>query len=250
MAIVTGSSAGIGAAICKDLCQHNVLVVGLARRLEKLEQLKKVILDEKPDAIFQPFKCDLTSEGDIEAAFDYVQKNFGGVDILVNNAGVAEYGCLLEDTDLDRLKKVIDTNLTAVVSCTKKAYNSMVERDVPGYIINISSIRGHTVTAFPGVKPIMNVYAPTKFALTAFNQVIGNELKYLQKTKIRTSNISPGAVRTEIYEVGGLDLNTKAFGQDMSFLEPGDVSEMVINLLKTNPRVQVQDVIIRPVNQL
>lgn len=65
VAIVTGASSGIGAAICKDLCRHNVIVVGLARRLDRLEALKNEILEMKQDSQFVPVQCDLNLEDEI-----------------------------------------------------------------------------------------------------------------------------------------------------------------------------------------
>lgn len=247
MAIVTGASAGIGSAICKDLCKHHIKVVGLARRLDRLEQLQKEILEANPSAQFYPVKCDLTSEEDIAAAFAYVIDTHGGVDILVNNAGVAEYKSVLEDLDLEQIHRIIDTNFVATVSCIKKAHQSMVKRNGYGYIINISSVLGHFVRNIPGSKPIMNVYGPMKYALTALNQVIRSELFYNKQDKIRISNISPGAVKTEIYQAGGLNTESKAFGGNLAFMDPEDVSDVVVYFLGTKPTVQVEDILIRNV---
>lgn len=122
VAIVTGSSSGIGAAICKDLCDQGVIVVGLARRLDRLNQLKVEIETAKEGAQFHPAKCDLTKEEEIRIVFDYVNLQFGGVDILVNNAGVARNGGVFETDQMDDINTVIATNLTSVVSCTKNAF--------------------------------------------------------------------------------------------------------------------------------
>lgn len=244
VAVVTGASSGIGEAICKDLCKHGVIVVGMARRVERLEKLKQTIQETKKDAQFFGVKCDITQESDIKTAFEYVVKTLGGVDILVNNAGVVKQTLFLAEDNLDELKTVIDTNLMGLISCTKKAYKSMDDRDVPGYIINISSIAGHTVPNLPGM---MNVYPSSKHAVTALNTVLRHELNFLKKNKIRVSNVSPGGVRTEIIEGNGLDKDNLPPG--VLLLEAEDVSETVLYLLGTSPRVQVEDVIIRPVGE-
>lgn len=244
VAVVTGASAGIGAELCKDLCKRDVIVVGMARRLDRLELLKEKILETKKDAQFHPVKCDLMQESDIKAAFDHVISKLGGVDILINNAGIIQSMSFLDEDNLDKMKNVIETNITAVVSCTKKAYKSMSDRDVPGYIINISSIAGHEVPAVPsGMKPLLNIYPSTKYALAALVQVLRHELNYFKKNKIRVSNVSPGLVRTEIFEAGGLDLTP--FAEYLSYLEPEDISDSVMYLLGTNPRVQIEDIIIQ-----
>lgn len=85
VAIVTGASAGIGAAVSKSLVKHGVIVVGAARRLEKLQELSTTLGKDK----FYPVQCDVAKEEDILAVFEWVEKKLGGADILVNNAGVA-----------------------------------------------------------------------------------------------------------------------------------------------------------------
>lgn len=241
VAVVTGASAGIGAAICKDLCKHGVIVVGMARRLARLNQLKKEILSETEGAQFYPARCDISKENEIKVIFEYVKQMFGGVDIMINNAGVAKDTGFFDADNLDKLKSVVDTNLMGLVSCTKKAFESMAERDTPGYIINISSVLGRSVSVIPGAKPSYNLYPSTKYALTALIQVLRHELNYLQKSKIRTTNVSPGVVLTEIAE------DMEKF--QMPMLEAKDISNAVLFVLGTNPRVQIEDFIIRPTGE-
>ena len=245
VAVVTGASAGIGEAICKDLCKAGVVVVGLARRIDRLEQLKQRILEQNQEAKFYGVKCDVTKEAEIKEAFDYVVKTLGGVDILVNNAGIVRLTSFFAEDNLDDLKAIIDTNLIGLISCTKKAFKSMSDRDVPGYIINISSVAGHTVPNFPG---LMNVYPSSKYGVTALNTVIRHELNHLKKNKIRISNVSPGGVRTEIIEASGVKMDDLPT-DNAPMLESEDVSNAVMYLLGTDPRVQVEDIIIRPTGE-
>lgn len=243
VAIVTGASSGIGAQIAKHLCKHGVRVVGLARRLDRLEELKETIQGSRRNAQFYPVRCDLTSESEIEAAFEYVNKTLGGVDIMINNAGIFAITNILDDNNMDQLRKTIDTNIMAVVSCTKKAFKSMSERDVPGYIINTASIMGYYVPNF-GCNPNNNLYPSTHYALRAMNSVLRHELNYFKKNKIRISNISPGVVRTEMTDY----LAAAAFEFGV-MLEPEDVADAIIYMLGTNPRIQVEDLIIRPTGE-
>lgn len=241
MAVVTGASSGIGAAIVKELCRNEIIVVGLARRLDRLLELKKEISMEDPNLVFHPIKCDLTLESDIKTAFEYVAKTLGGVDILLNNAG--KISCMTTlDSEMDDLKKVIDLNLLAVISCTKKAYKSMSERYVPGYIITISSVSGYYVDQITESDPPSNVYSPTKFGLRALHTVLRHELNFLKKSKIRISNISPGNVRTEMSDESAL--------KEIPHLEADDVADVVLYMLSTDPRVQIEDVIIRPTGEV
>lgn len=247
---MTGASAGIGSVVCQDLCKHGVIVIGLARRLTRLQALKKEILAETADAQFYPARCDLSVENEIKVIFDYAIQMFGGVDILVNNAGIVRHTSFFDKDNLTDLKSIVDTNLIGLVSCTKKAYESMSERDALGYIINISSIAGRSVPNFPGVKPTMNVYPCSKYALTALITVLRHELNYFQKSKIRVSNVSPGAVATEIGEASGAPKELLESAKDFPALESKDISDAVLYLLGTNPRVQIEDFIIRPTGEM
>ncbi|PSN29530.1 Farnesol dehydrogenase [Blattella germanica] len=87
VAVVTGTSSGIGAAIAKELVKKGVKVVGIARRVERVEALSKSLKSEKGE--LHPLKCDITKDDEIKKAFAWVKSNLGGVDILVNNAAVA-----------------------------------------------------------------------------------------------------------------------------------------------------------------
>lgn len=249
MAIVTGASSGIGAAVCRDLCKWNITVVGMARRLDRLNQLKDEIVAVNSGAKFYPIRCDLSKEEDIQSGFAEVVQRFGGVDILINNAGVATNQSILGDDSEESIARIIQTNILAVVSCTKKAYKSMVFRDAPGYIINVSSTLGHSVIASPpGTKPVQNVYPSSKFAITALNHVLRSELNYYKQNKIRISNISPGLVKTEILDAAGI-LMAKMI-EHMPCLDASDISDAIIYILGTPTRVQIQDIIIKPTGEM
>lgn len=85
VALVTGASVGIGAAISRSLVDYNVKVVGLARRLDKLQELAAELGKDH----FYPIECDVKKEEDILRAFKWAEEKLSGVDILVNNAGVS-----------------------------------------------------------------------------------------------------------------------------------------------------------------
>lgn len=87
VALVTGVSSGIGETIAVTLVERGIKVIGLARRLEKMQEITKRLVNAK--GIFYPIKCDVTNEQEVLEAFKHAKNNFGGVDILINNAGVA-----------------------------------------------------------------------------------------------------------------------------------------------------------------
>jgi NADP+-dependent farnesol dehydrogenase len=157
-AVVTGASAGIGAQIVRDLANAGVNVVALARRADKLEELKSELKDAKGKV--GVFCCDVSDVKSVEAAFAYVEKEFGGTDILVNNAGIISNVKIFHDTPdiTQKLAKIVETNFLGTVWCAREAFKSMTKRDVHGHIINMNSVAGHSV-AFTGTDvPSHNMY--------------------------------------------------------------------------------------------
>ena len=101
VALVTGASAGIGASIAEELAKAGVKVFGLARRVEKIEELKKNVGVVKGEII--PLKGDVSKEDEILAVFKVIKEKFGKIHILVNNAGIGRIGLLS-----GRCLKIID----------------------------------------------------------------------------------------------------------------------------------------------
>ncbi|CAD7079038.1 unnamed protein product [Hermetia illucens] len=144
VAVVTEASSGIGAAIAADLVKAGLVVVALARRETRLQEIKKALQADQQQR-YHPIKCDVTNEEDIKKAFAWVEKDLGGTDILVNNAGAFHYGVNLVDSDNSGvIHKIVDTNVKAVAFCVREAFNSMKKRDFAGHVIIINSVAGHT----------------------------------------------------------------------------------------------------------
>lgn len=184
LAVVTGASAGIGAAIVKDLANAGINVVGLARRTDKVEQLIND-LGNTSGQIYA-YKCDVGDHESVRAAFNWIEEKFGCIHILINNAGTARNVQILDESDEVRIKlnEVIDTNFTGLVQCTREAFRLMKKSDDHGFIININSIFGHSI---PMLEFSMNIYAPTKYAVTAVSEVLRQELIKMKNAKVRVS---------------------------------------------------------------
>lgn len=87
VAAVTGASSGIGAAICQELVKAGMIVCGLTRRKDKVEQLRLSLFGAEGQ--LNAVECDITSEHSVKTAYTWIEKTYGGIDILVNNAGIA-----------------------------------------------------------------------------------------------------------------------------------------------------------------
>lgn len=240
-ALVTGASGGIGRAICRSLLESSVHVIGVARTREKLEELRNELDSVQSGGKFYIRCCDVTDINQLEQLFKDVDVEFGGVDILINNAGVVYGKCLLDESSDPDITMTIETNFSSVVRSCRIAIRSMVARNARGYVINISSVLGHSVPSISRGHPLVNVYPCTKFALTALTQILQKELIHLQMDNVRVSNVSPGVVRTAIIESANIPASA-----NLKYLEPIDVAEAILYILSTPDRVQIQDIIIKP----
>ncbi|XP_055843422.1 farnesol dehydrogenase-like [Episyrphus balteatus] len=239
VAVVTGASSGIGEAIVKDLVKAGLRVVALARRQDRLEKIHSELPADLQERFFAK-KCDVTKEDEVKETFDWIEENLGGTDILVNNAGTTRPGNLVE-LDTSIMDEVLNINVKGLIYCTQAAYKSMKGRNFDGHIVHINSIAGHNV---PQTRPGLsyNIYAPTKFAVTAINEVMRNELRNLG-TKIKTTSVSPGLVRTEI-------IPDELYNEIGIYLNAEDISQAVMFAISTPPHVQIHEIVVKPVGEM
>nr|CAD7586493.1 unnamed protein product [Timema genevievae] len=229
VALVTGASAGIGAAIVRELVKNGLIVVGLARRAELVEELSAE-LKGAPGKL-HALKGDVSKEEDILAAFDWVKKNLGRIDVLVNNAGVL-YLSMLTDGETSHWKQIFDLNVLGLSICTREAFKLMKEKGVDdGHIIHINSIDGHMPVKFPG----MAHYFASKHAVTVLTEGLRRELVQLG-SKIRVTSISPGVVDTDMFRsfTDGVQVSEDEFPA----LKSEDIANAVTYALGTPPHIQ------------
>ncbi|XP_047107577.1 dehydrogenase/reductase SDR family member 11-like [Schistocerca piceifrons] len=242
VALVTGASAGIGAAIVQALLKHGLTVVGLARRAEKVKELA---LKDAPGKL-HAIAGDVSDEASILAAFKWVKDNLGGVDILVNNAGVFPNSSLTEGKTAD-WKRILDVNVLGLSICTREAVQDMLSRGVDdGFIIHINSVAGHT----PPILGTMALYYASKHAVKVLLEGLRKDLA-AKGSKIRVGEVSPGLVQTEGVSnaMATIPKDLSAKLKDMPALESEDIAEAVVYMLSQHPRVQVHDVIVMPTGQ-
>lgn len=178
VAVVTGASNNIGSAITVDLVKAGMIVIGLARRKELVEDLRKFIPIHTNGKLYA-VKCDVSNELDVARAFGWIFAEVGVVNVLVNCEEMKLNSTITTEGNEDELKSVLQTNLWSAVLCTKKAVEIMKrQRITDAHIININSADGHKIPATKLDKPLMNMYPVSKFGLTALTEILRREFRF------------------------------------------------------------------------
>ena len=222
VAVVTGGNRGIGRGIAEALAREG-LAVALTSRTEDGARAAARELGGSA----RGYACDVRSHEQVAAVFRAVESDFGGIDVLVNNAGIGLFAPVAE-MSLDDWHAVIETNVNGVFYCTREAIPRMRKRG-GGYIFNVSSLAGRN--AFPSAA----AYCASKHAVNGFSEALFQEVR---DDGIRVTYLMPGSVATEFGR--GSDAKTGWA------LQPEDVGEMVVDLLRTHPRAMHTRVEMRP----
>lgn len=191
VAVVTGASKGIGAAIAKALAAEGAsVVVNYSSSRAGADQVVAAIREAGGKAV--AVQGHVGNAADVQRLFEETKKAFGGVDILVNNAGVYEFAPIDQVTE-EQYRRLFDTNVLGVLLATREAAKYF--NGDGGAVINIGSV----VTEITPVGSA--VYTATKGAVDAITRVLAKELG---PRKIRVNSINPGMVETEGAHAAGL----------------------------------------------
>jgi len=240
LAMITGASAGIGEACAKRFAAAGANLVLIARRVDRLAQLKET-LEREYDVAIHAGRVDVRDRDTVQAFCDGLQAKQLVPDILVNNAGLSRGLCKFFEADHGDWDEMIDTNIKGLLNVSRCVVPMMVARD-EGHIVNIGSIAGHVV--YPGG----NVYNATKFAVRALNEAMSIDLV---GTSIKVSSIDPGATETEFSEVRfhGDRERAKAVYKGFEPLKGDDIADAVIYVVSTPPHVNIADMVVLPTAQ-
>ena len=175
--LVTGATAGFGAAILRRFVADGAKVIATGRRSDRLEALKAEF-----GASVLPLTFDVRDRAGIEQAIAGVPAEFAAIDVLVNNAGLAVGLEPAQRADLDDWDAMVDTNIKGLMYCTRAVLPGMIARGA-GHIVNLGSVAGE----FP--YPGGNVYGATKAFVYQFSLNLRADLL---GTPVRVTDIQPG----------------------------------------------------------
>ncbi|AFY51234.1 short-chain alcohol dehydrogenase [Nostoc sp. PCC 7524] len=237
--LITGASSGIGAACTKIFADAGAKLILAARRLEKLQQLVET-LPVTSDQIHL-VQLDVRDRLAVESAISNLPPLWSNIDILINNAGLSRGLDKLHEGDFQDWEEMIDTNIKGLLYLTRYIVPGMVNRG-RGHVVNIGSIAGHQT--YPGG----NVYCSTKAAVKAISEGLKQDLL---GTPIRVTSVDPGMVETEFSNVrfhGDTERAKKVY-QGVTPLTPDDVADVVFFCTTRSPHVNINEVILMPVDQ-
>jgi NAD(P)-dependent dehydrogenase (short-subunit alcohol dehydrogenase family) len=187
VAVVTGSSSGIGLATSLALARNGYLTYATMRNLAKRDSVQSTA--EKQHLSIRTVQLDVTDENSVKNAIQSILSESGRIDLLVNNAGYGLTGAL-EDIRIDEIRALYETNLFGVIRVTQAVLPTM-RKQGSGRIINISSGAGRI--GYPGG----SAYVSSKFALEGLSESMAYEI---EQFGIRTVLVEPGFVRTNFGE--------------------------------------------------
>ncbi|MEE3065995.1 MAG: SDR family NAD(P)-dependent oxidoreductase [Actinomycetota bacterium] len=244
VALVTGASSGIGEATAQALAAEGAAVALLARRAERLTDVKAAIESCGGTALVVP--ADVTDAEQVAAAVQQTVAELGRLDILVNNAGLMQSAPATE-APLQDWDQMVSVNVQGVLYATKAALPHLIEAaaDSPRGVADLVTISS---TAGWVARPNTAVYSLTKFGVNAFNEGLRQEV--LGK-RVRVGIVGPGTVDTEIFSHLA-EGSREAFERQtagMVKLRPEDIADAVLFMVTRDRRVAVNHMLVRAAEQ-
>jgi NADP-dependent 3-hydroxy acid dehydrogenase YdfG len=240
VALVTGSSSGIGAATATRLAAEGAAVAMVARRRDRLDDLASTIRSAGGSALV--LDADLTDPGQAVDAVERTVSELGRLDTVVNNAGVMLLGPALESA-IDEWERMLALNVQGTLRVTHAALPHLVRaaEDSPRRVADLVFISS---TAGRVARPGGSVYSLTKFGTGAFAESLRQELI---KQRVRVSVVEPGTVDTELVSHLREDVRNAAQSQVASIeaMRPEDIADAVAYIVTRDRRVAVNEMLVR-----
>lgn len=239
IALITGTTAGIGKATAEILASNGYDLILNGRRKDRLTQ-QADHLRKKYHIRTTIMPVDVRESEQVSDFLSGLDDEWKSIDVLVNNAGLAAGLDTIENGSIDHWNSMIDTNIKGLLFVTKSMIPLL--RDTKGHIVNIGSIAGKEVY------PNGNVYCGTKHMVDALNKAMRRELA---ESGVKVSSVNPGAVETEFSIVRMDGDHEKATNVYNGFenLVAQDIAEAIWFILSRPRHVNINELIIMPTAQ-
>ncbi|MBP3975529.1 SDR family NAD(P)-dependent oxidoreductase [Pseudoxanthomonas spadix] len=235
-ALITGATSGFGAAAVRRFAAAGWKVIATGRRAERLAPLAAEFGSEAVHTA----AFDIRDGDALNAAIDALPAGFADLDLLVNNAGLALGTAPAQQADLAQWQQMIDTNITALVTLTRRVLPTLIARK--GAVINISSV----AATYPYTGG--NVYGGTKAFVKQFSLGLRSDL---HGTGVRVTSIEPGMAQTEftLVRTGGNQAASDALYGDAHPMTSEDIAEQIFYVATLPAHLNINRLEIMPVTQ-
>lgn len=234
--LITGATAGFGAAAARRFAKDGAKLVLAGRRKERLDELKAEL-----KVPVHTLVLDVRERGAVEKAISGLPADFAAIDVLINNAGLAQGLDPAHKANLDDWETMVDTNIKGLMFVARAVLPGMVARK-RGHIINLGSVAG--TYPYPGG----SVYGGSKAFVEQFSLNLRNDLG---GSNVRVSCIEPGMCETEfsVVRFGGDESKAAAVYKGMKPLSADDIAEQIHWVASVPEHVNINTLEIMPVAQ-
>lgn len=238
IALITGSTSGIGKATAYELAKVGFKLILCGRRNEILGAIEK---DLNKITSTTSLCFDVSDNLEVNRSISSLPKKWKNINVLINNAGNAHGMDLFQDGNIDDWDKMIDINVKGLMYVTKAIIDNMIENS-SGHIINIGSLAGREVY------PKGNIYCASKYAVKAISQSLRLDLN---KHNIKVSEINPGLVETSFSDVRfkGDKSKAKNVYKGYKALQADDIAEIISFVISRPKHVNIADLLVLPSDQ-
>ena len=232
-ALITGGSQGIGLAVMHSLLEEGALVGIMSRNAQHLQAAIDSVNPLYKHNV-TGIQADVREESEVRQAVQQMVSQYGTIDYLINSAGVSmREKQVLQDTDVNEWKNMIDINLTGTYLMCREVLPYMTEKQ-SGYIINILS-----TAAFRSGKE-NSLYSASKYGARALTESIMEENR---RSGVRITSVSPGAVDTTIWDHKKHPISAE---DRETMLQAGDIAGIIVYLLNLPLRVYIDNITVTP----
>ena len=233
-ALITGASAGIGREFARQLAARAAVLVLVARRHERLEELRNELTTRNANLKVHIHVADLADRHAFEPLFHDLRAQQINVEVLINNAGIGDHGAFARG-DAERLDAMLQLNVVALTALTHRLIPTMIERK-RGAVLNVSSCASFLPL------PRMAVYAATKAYVTSFSEALHAEVR---KHGVSVSALCPGPVHTEFNDLARRPNERGERAPGFTYVSAEEVARLGLQGIERNQPVVVPGLLMK-----